>query len=957
MSITRINSSLEKSLTELRNHRELIQDAGKDSPKLAKLKKSKTTLARADSTTSTESTKSASGKRRRKAVKIEPEEEKEAHEEVEEKQEDETTSDKLENSEPNDDDTDVDEQLEDDNQKDGVKEQEESSDDQNGIENVILHGKRQRKPTLKSLEFAIDQRSFSTNQSKRKAGSRKSSGSDRPDSSASATENDEKVQKVFASARRPLTPPVASPLQKVEEEQDVQVEVEQDGEEEGEQEEEEETEAPETLPRRVPRQNIPYSPEGKAERQRAAAALVEEARKAKKKKSKKRKLAKDKRVILEDNPSKPPRVYVGAKRGRKPKSFHENLRLMAAKEGVEVNKRLRTSTSRLGTSSDRSNEKQLKSPTSKSASSSPVLNKKEERNRRVREKRAKHKLLMQARKEFKKAQDDLHNSLQKSKHIPPVRATKTVPVFTSRPTPVRSDASLSRLHRPMPSGRCLFPMMVPPPPPPPPLIFATHVPSSYYSLPPPPPSSNNVISHKPADQHIEPVAEPVPQPEHEPLSSNPPESSEVVSTETAQQLLDEAERMDTEVLPSHRPSGLLKPLCSEEEEVEDEQMAEVVQNGDAVDQEETTMSVDTIDDQSQGKTDQAEVPKVNGQLDKVVANGILVPEQTSKDGDSGNESGGDANQAANKVPTQDSPDETNKVSTKTVENDTEVQEDKEEDGDDDETEDLDDPTVDEPETYDDEQLEEEINLYDEYQAVKSGHTPPKGGQASVVNHLPINYHEQLTQYYSNYYQQYYRQATASARMISFASPTQPLSSRPRPPPISLQPVVADEEGEDCEDSNDPTAPSTPVKSYIDFSGASYVPNKKNQNLVNNYLHYMDTNAVPAHRRDHLAHFYLDKDAFEASKVDQAEPEPVEEEADPAPVAAVRKRGRPPKNPGDHGQSSDNLEKSIKAKSILEKSYLQDTSCNRECLTKTIKTFKRFRDFVEGNSKTERSKVR
>src|SRR5699024_7634979 len=129
------------------------------------------------------------------------------------------------------------------------------------------------------------------------------------------------------------------------------------------------------------------------------------------------------------------------------------------------------------------------------------------------------------------------------------------------------------------------------------------------------------------------------------------------------------------------------------------------------------------------------------------------------------------------------------------------------------------------------------------------------------------------------------------------------------------------------------------KKYLEYSPSCiYSPTKNNQNLVNTYLHQFatnnHTNAYPAAKNDHLAQLVLRKDEFD-KEIEAAEAEAVQ---------PTRKRGRPPKT-----ATQDALERTGKAKSIVEKSYLQESACDRGCLMKNIKTFKRFREFVESQN--------
>ncbi|KAI2809428.1 PWWP domain [Blomia tropicalis] len=127
--------------------------------------------------------------------------------------------------------------------------------------------------------------------------------------------------------------------------------------------------------------------------------------------------------------------------------------------------------------------------------------------------------------------------------------------------------------------------------------------------------------------------------------------------------------------------------------------------------------------------------------------------------------------------------------------------------------------------------------------------------------------------------------------------------------------------------------------YLEYSSSMiYSPTIKNRTLVNAYLHEMSNNSFPPSKNDYLAHLILRKD----------EPEP-----EPEILSPTRKRGRPPK-----GSTGDELlDRSGKARSIVEKSYLQESACDRACLMKNIKTFKKFRDFVETQNKEEINKCK
>ena len=69
------------------------------------------------------------------------------------------------------------------------------------------------------------------------------------------------------------------------------------------------------------------------------------------------------------------------------------------------------------------------------------------------------------------------------------------------------------------------------------------------------------------------------------------------------------------------------------------------------------------------------------------------------------------------------------------------------------------------------------------------------------------------------------------------------------------------------------------------------------------------------------------------------------------LSPSKKRGRPPK-----GSEQSGFEHMAKAKCLLEKSYLQDSACDRACLMNNVKAFKKFREYLENQSKVEISKV-
>lgn len=231
---------------------------------------------------------------------------------------------------------------------------------------------------------------------------------------------------------------------------------------------------------------------------------------------------------------------------------------------------------------------------------------------------------------------------------------------------------------------------------------------------------------------------------------------------------------------------------------------------------------------------------------------------------------------------------------------------------------MEDNDDDEPYMYDDEQLEEQINEYVTYQEEK---------EQFEKQQLQWQLVQQQQQLYQQ--QQILQQLQMQQRAV-----TTPNGFANRQPPPSLplpqSPVRS-------------KAFDTPPKKYLEYSSSCiYSPTKKNQNLVNNYLHQFGTanNNLPTSKNDYLAQLVLRKDDFDAEQ-QQAEAQ-----------AAKPKRGRPPKTVAD-----EVAERSGKAKSIVEKSYLQESACDRACLMKNIKTFKRFRDFVEVQNKDDASKVR
>ncbi|KAF7494174.1 Zinc finger MYND domain-containing protein 11 [Sarcoptes scabiei] len=124
--------------------------------------------------------------------------------------------------------------------------------------------------------------------------------------------------------------------------------------------------------------------------------------------------------------------------------------------------------------------------------------------------------------------------------------------------------------------------------------------------------------------------------------------------------------------------------------------------------------------------------------------------------------------------------------------------------------------------------------------------------------------------------------------------------------------------------------------YLNFDHHTslYVPTKKNQKLLNTYLHYMNAGNVSNDSIDHLASFILKKD-----EIDMKDEQ----------FNIVKKRGRPSKN-----AETSNVDK---ARCLLEKNYLQEFACNRACLTNNIKAFRKFRDFIESGCKTDVTKLK
>lgn len=129
--------------------------------------------------------------------------------------------------------------------------------------------------------------------------------------------------------------------------------------------------------------------------------------------------------------------------------------------------------------------------------------------------------------------------------------------------------------------------------------------------------------------------------------------------------------------------------------------------------------------------------------------------------------------------------------------------------------------------------------------------------------------------------------------------------------------------------------NTMIKSYIEYDSSKvYVPTKKNQQLVNAYLHHSEHNSLPGARSDYLAQMFINNTAT------------INREPTPPPV---RKRGRPSK----HDETIDDVNR---AKGILEKNFLRDTNCGKDCFIMNLKAFKKFREHVEQQSKLDKEKV-
>ncbi|KAH9421357.1 PWWP domain [Dermatophagoides pteronyssinus] len=230
---------------------------------------------------------------------------------------------------------------------------------------------------------------------------------------------------------------------------------------------------------------------------------------------------------------------------------------------------------------------------------------------------------------------------------------------------------------------------------------------------------------------------------------------------------------------------------------------------------------------------------------------------------------------------------------------------------------MDDDDDEEPYLYDDEQLEDHINYYLEYEKAKK----------DEQQRLNLSHHHHQQQILSDQYHQYYPINHLQPRMMM---PNNLMVDRSK---------FAENFPHKTNGFVNESPFSEPPKKYIDYSPAQiYVPTKKNQNLVNSYLFHVETNnqKIPHYRGDYLAQYILQKDEFE--------PEDIQ--------ISPRKRGRPSKN-----VEPSSFEHSQKARCLLEKSYLQDSACNRACLTNSVKAFKKFREFLEAQSKNEISKLK
>ncbi len=245
----------------------------------------------------------------------------------------------------------------------------------------------------------------------------------------------------------------------------------------------------------------------------------------------------------------------------------------------------------------------------------------------------------------------------------------------------------------------------------------------------------------------------------------------------------------------------------------------------------------------------------------------------------------------------------------------------------------DDDDDEEPYLYDDDQLEDQINEYVTYQEEKEQFEKVQKEQLHWA-HQQQFIQQQQQMFRQMQWQQHQQQLQAQGALQNGTANGLIGSKMPPPPQPPPSPGK----------SKFPLGPAP--KTYVEFSSSSiYVPTKANQNLVNHYLHQYSTNSasIPPSRSDYLAKLMLRKDEFE--QMDQAQAELEQNQP-------TRKRGRPPKT----ATEDDVFERSGKAKSVVEKSYLQESSCDRACLMKNVKSFKRFRDFVESQKKDDIIKV-
>lgn len=246
----------------------------------------------------------------------------------------------------------------------------------------------------------------------------------------------------------------------------------------------------------------------------------------------------------------------------------------------------------------------------------------------------------------------------------------------------------------------------------------------------------------------------------------------------------------------------------------------------------------------------------------------------------------------------------------------------------------DDDDDEEPYLYDDDQLEDQINEYVTYQEEKEQFEKVQKEQLHWA-HQQQFIQQQQQMFRQMQWQQHQQQLQAQGALQNGTANGLIGSKMPPPPQPPPSPGK----------SKFPLGPAP--KTYVEFSSSSiYVPTKANQNLVNHYLHQYSTNSasIPPSRSDYLAKLMLRKDEFE--QMDQAQAELEQNQP-------TRKRGRPPKT----ATEDDVFERSGKAKSVVEKSYLQESSCDRACLMKNVKSFKRFRDFVESQKKDDIIKMK